>query len=173
MDGDISLESRPGRGSRFTVRVALSRCAAPNRGGDSAGQNHEHLWAQKGHLRALRTLIVDDSQINAQILAAQLEALGVSGVEVVENAFDAVERIRERPFDMVFMDCQMPVMDGYECTTLIRKFQLSQQLRIIAVTAHAQSSDRKRCLDAGMDDYLPKPIRLVQLQAKLDEIAVA
>ncbi|GMQ47958.1 response regulator [Vibrio sp. 10N] len=116
-------------------------------------------------------LVVDDMKTNQVVVKSLLSKFKVS-VEVVENGQQALERLHERSFDIVFMDCQMPVMDGFEATTLIRQpdSQVADpNVIIIAMTANAMQGDRERCLEVGMDDYITKPINSKMLLATLEK----
>ena len=110
-------------------------------------------------------LLAEDNPVNQEVAKAMLARLGIQAV-VAENGQEAVEMIFDQPFDIVLMDCQMPVMDGYEATKVIRQ-QLGRQIPIIALTANVTESDRQRCLEAGMDDFLSKPYSIEQLQQKI------
>ena len=115
-----------------------------------------------------RILVVEDNPINQAVAEGMLENLGCE-VEVVENGHLAVEAVRTRVFDLVLMDCQMPVMDGYAATRAIRAMEKADRrnaVRIIGLTASAQTQDRERCLTAGMDDYLAKPYSQDELARK-------
>jgi PAS domain S-box-containing protein len=113
-------------------------------------------------------LLVEDNAVNQKVLTAMLRSIGY-GVDVAVNGFDALDALEARHYAAVFMDCQMPVMDGYETTGRIRAREgTNRHTRIIAVTASAMVADRTRCLDAGMDDYLTKPIKVDDLAATLD-----
>ena len=108
----------------------------------------------------IRLLIVEDNATNRLVASAILTKLEFD-IDTAVNGFDALEKLRTEPFDLVFMDIQMPLMGGYEATEKIRNGQtdvLNHQLPIIAMTANAMQGDRKKCLDAGMDDYIAKPI---------------
>jgi PAS domain S-box-containing protein len=131
------------------------------------------------NLRGARILLVEDNSINQQVAREILEQTGVV-VELAENGAEAVAMVRQNDgaaggnpaFDLVLMDVQMPVMDGYQATAEIRKMEAmapvpKARLPIIAMTANAMSTDRTLCLDAGMDDYLSKPINTRQLMAIL------
>ena len=128
-----------------------------------------------------RILVVDDQQVNQQLAMLRLESWG-HRVDVVSNGKEAVEAVRDVPYDLVLMDCQMPEMDGYEATREIRRLEASrrkhmsiqeirerERLPIIAMTANAMAGDREKCLDAGMDDYLAKPIQPAQLSELLSK----
>ncbi|MEI6210104.1 MAG: response regulator [bacterium] len=124
--------------------------------------------------RATRLLVVEDNAVNRTVLLRQLRKLGYVDADAVSNGMEAVRAVTSIAYDAVIMDCQMPEMDGYEASQRIRKLQESGQLAqsaplpIIAVTAHAMQGDYEKCLAAGMDDYLPKPIRLEDLKRILD-----
>ena len=111
---------------------------------------------------AIRILIVDDNTINQKIAHLILKRLGYEAVDVVCDGEKAVEACRVKEYDILLMDCQMPVMDGLEATRQIRKLERVQPI-IIAVTAHAFLGQREACLESGMNDYLSKPYRAEQL----------
>jgi CheY-like chemotaxis protein len=116
--------------------------------------------AMNGHdTRGLRVLVAEDNEINHKVIARMLKKLGHE-VDVVFNGLEAVEACARGGYDLVLMDCQMPEMDGYAATGMIRQ-QPGRYGRvpIIALTADASTADRDRCLAAGMDDFLGKPVR--------------
>ena len=117
--------------------------------------------------RGARVLVAEDSTVN-QILAERMLAKLGCHVEVVANGREAVEALAAAPYDIVFMDCQMPEMDGYEATRRIREGDRQPNVPIVAITANAMDGDLERCLAAGMDDYVAKPLRLGQMPAVLD-----
>jgi CheY-like chemotaxis protein len=112
-----------------------------------------------------RVLLTEDNLVNAKLAKRLLERLGCR-VDVASNGHEALTMIQSIPFEIVFMDCQMPEMDGFEATRAIREWERSShigsspitRLPIVALTANAMQGDRERCLDAGMDDYITKPI---------------
>jgi CheY-like chemotaxis protein/HPt (histidine-containing phosphotransfer) domain-containing protein len=119
----------------------------------------------------VRVLLVEDNLTNQQVALRILEKLGFR-TDAVSNGREAIRVLETIPYDVVFMDVQMPVMDGFEATRAIRSGRskvLNPKIPIIAMTAHAMKGDRERCLQAGMDDYIPKPIAPKALTAALDK----
>lgn len=105
-----------------------------------------------------RVLVVDDNPVNRKVAAGFLKKLGFEA-DIAEDGLQAVHAVEQKDYGLVLMDCQMPVMDGYEATRQIRQVLQGRSLPIIAVTANAMEGDREKCLAAGMDDYLAKPLR--------------
>ena len=129
--------------------------------------------AQPSTLDAARAkaLIVEDNIVNQQVAVGILRTLGFEPV-AVSNGEEALAAVSQSSFELVLMDCQMPVMDGYEATVRIRADEAAhpagRHLPIIALTANAMKGDRERCLAAGMDDYLSKPLKIDTLSETLD-----
>jgi len=123
-------------------------------------------------LQGMSVLLVDDNAVNQKVGERQLSRMGVS-VTQAGNGVEALEQLRQRRFDLVLMDCQMPTMDGYEATRLLRDPAtgvLDPRVTVVAMTAHAMAGDRERCLAAGMDDYLTKPVDPKRLLSTLTRI---
>jgi two-component system sensor histidine kinase/response regulator len=136
-----------------TMNVLGGRAAdAP--AADSPGGVADHRLAA---LRGARILLVEDNDINQQVARELLEDAGLA-VEVADNGQVALEMVRKNPYDLVFMDMQMPVMDGVTATREMRKLQRLAHLPIVAMTANAMEQDRRKCMDVGMNDFLVKPI---------------
>jgi two-component system, sensor histidine kinase and response regulator len=133
-----------------------------------------HVLAEAGHRQPSqpaavtrvtppRVLVVEDNAVNQKLAKRLLEKLGCR-VDVAGNGKEAVEMIETFPFDIVFMDCQMPEMDGFEATRAIRQRESGKTHQVIvAVTANAMQGDREKCISAGMDDYISKPIARSEL----------
>jgi PAS domain S-box-containing protein len=153
MDGDIGLESTEGVGSTFWFAIPLA--AAPVPGEPAAPEAAPEPLADSS--RQPVALLVEDNLTNQFVARRFIEKAGCI-VDVASNGAEALECIAERDYDLVFMDCQMPIMDGYEATKRIRQGRLSS-VPIIAMTAHAMKGDRERCLAVGMTEYLSKPLK--------------
>ena len=124
-------------------------------------------------IAGLRVLVVEDNVVNASLIRLLLERDGCA-VSNAASGVQALEMLRAQAWDVVLMDCQMPEMDGYATTRYWRRMELTERrprLPILALTAHAMAEDRERCLDAGMDDYLTKPVKLDALRAVLSRYA--
>ena len=165
MDGDIRVESEYGKGSRFTVTLCLDKC------GNTGEAIQPAVSGPEAVCRGLRVLLVEDNELNRQIASEMLELLGVS-VEMAENGREAVEAVCSHPalyYDAVFMDVQMPVMNGYEATREIRGSGMERiwELPIIAMTADAFAEDGKKASMSGMNGHLAKPVSIELLRGAL------
>jgi CheY-like chemotaxis protein len=166
MGGDVAVQSTPGTGSTFSFTVKLAEPPAPE--SVPVATRIAPPPSPPGAARAYRVLLVEDDRINQFVSVRLLEKMGLV-VEVVDNGHEAVSRVISGAFDLVLMDCQMPELDGYEATRRVRAAESvhGRRVPIVALTANALSSDRARCLEAGMDDYLAKPLRSSDLQRVL------
>jgi CheY-like chemotaxis protein len=119
----------------------------------------------------VRVLLAEDNKVNQTLAMRLLEKLGCH-VTVVDNGRHAIDALAENEFDIILMDVEMPEMDGISATKEIRRREQDskQHIPIVAVTAHAIVGDRERCLEAGMDDYLSKPVRINEIRAMLTKI---
>jgi CheY-like chemotaxis protein len=116
----------------------------------------------------INVLIVEDNEVNQLVLKSLIKKMGYQSMSA-QNGLEAVNLIKEQSFSIILMDCQMPVMNGFDATKEIRRLQKGKPTPIIAVTANAMEGDRDRCLDAGMNDYLKKPVSMSRLRAAMNE----
>ncbi|BHH85639.1 PAS domain-containing hybrid sensor histidine kinase/response regulator [Desulforhopalus sp. 52FAK] len=136
---------------------------------DESGQ----MSVKHNYYRSESILLAEDNPINQQVVLGILESMGFLDIEVANNGEEAIRSLRNRPFDLILMDISMPVMDGFEATTTIRKTRFIHNpstIPIVALTAHAIKGDREKCLQAGMDDYLAKPISASDLAKTLSTL---
>ncbi|MCA9540334.1 MAG: response regulator [Myxococcales bacterium] len=163
MDGEIAVTSTLGHGSRFALTLPLppapSSSAPPVRAAEA-----DSLPPSSDALFPLHVLLAEDNAINQRVATRLLEKLGCS-VDTVDDGTTAVAQASVKPYDLVFMDCQMPSMDGYEATQALRRNGFARP--IVAMTAHAMPGDRERCLEVGMNDYIAKPISRAELERVL------
>jgi CheY-like chemotaxis protein len=168
MGGDIGLESEAGTGSTFWIRLEVSLAtpedvsevrstptsSTPDDASASAPEPDPPIEA----IDPIRVLVAEDNAVNQTVVMRLLEKLNCV-VDLAVNGQEAVDMASTGDYDMIFMDCQMPVMDGYQATGELRALESERaRIPIVAMTAHAMAGDRERCLEAGMDDYIAKPL---------------
>ncbi len=173
MDGEIEVNSREGEGTTFTFTAAFEKRSQRSRALSKPGEEgQEEKPLSSGislPLAALRILLVEDQPTNQIVALGMLKKLGYSA-DVASDGSQALAALEARPYDIVLMDVQMPGMNGFEATRIIRDPDsgvIDNDIPIIAMTAHAIEGDRQRCIAAGMDDYIAKPIHPEILREKI------
>ena len=174
--GCRSVLAKPSRMSRLLA--ALEVCLTPvefkpSAPAESIPEKNEKVVKQTPQIAeseaaaGLQVLVVDDNVVNQKLAAKMLQKLG-HHVDIAVNGELGFEQIKKKKYDIVFMDCQMPVMDGYTATGSVREWEpKGTRLPIIAMTANAMTGDREKCLDAGMDDYMTKPFKRADFERNI------
>ncbi len=162
MGGEVGVDSRPGEGSRFWFTARLEPAA------DHAGPSEETPSRAKVDFGSVRLLVAEDVALNREVLQDMLDEAGLVA-DMAENGAVAVKMASAAHYDLILMDMQMPEMDGISATQAIRKLPGHARTPIIALTANAFDDDRQRCIDAGMDDFLSKPVPPEMLYATLSK----
>ncbi len=157
------MESEPGKGSRFDLLLPFERGELPA---------PQPVVARPAPERSLSVLVAEDNPVNQRLVVRALQKRG-HRVVVAGNGLGALAAMERESFDVVLMDVQMPEMDGLQATRIIREREAGSGRRVpvLALTAHALSGDRERCLEAGMDGYLSKPIELRRLLEAVENAA--
>jgi signal transduction histidine kinase/ActR/RegA family two-component response regulator len=161
MGSKIHIDSKPGIGSTFWFTCRLQKAKSQNDPTAQVRQPGVSYPDQKGSLRGMKILVAEDEAINQTLMTALLTQFGFA-VTTVENGRKAVEEAAREEYNLILMDLQMPDMDGFEATRKIKAIRPCPP-PIIALTAYAMGKDREKCLQAGMDDYLSKPVSREQL----------
>ncbi|SFU13638.1 PAS domain S-box-containing protein [Algoriphagus locisalis] len=171
MGGELTITSELGKGSVFAFSVIVKK--AP----ENAGENHLALlpkrmnWNGMAKEYPLRILLAEDNELNLQLMKLMLEQLGYA-FDVVRNGNEALQSIKQKEYDIILMDVQMPVLNGLDASIEIRKLGEIGQVYIVGLSANVFDEDQKKAAEAGMDDYLMKPIRLISLAEKLKEYSL-
>ncbi len=167
MGGTAGAESRPGVGSTFWFTARLRRGGDPA-AGDGSARGESAAAVLKREFSGTRILVAEDNEINAEVATAILVDVGFV-VDLAEDGVEAVAKAARNDYRIVLMDMQMPNMDGLDATREIRRTRPAGTLPIIAMTANAFAEDRMRCHEAGMDDFIGKPVEPEQLYERLLE----
>ena len=161
MGGDVGVTSTVGQGSTFWFTIWLKR-------GGSESETVNVTVHDRMPRKGATILLVEDNEINQQVARALLEDVALN-VRIANHGAEALQMVQQQSYDLILMDMQMPVMDGLEATQKIRQLKIGEAIPIIAMTANAFIEDRQRCLQAGMNDFVAKPVDPKLLYSKLAE----
>lgn len=167
LGGDVVLtRTAPNEGSVFTITVGSG---LPSSTSLTSAKQHSHKAAADGRIDGYEVLLVEDSPDN-QVLVSRILSLGGASVQIASNGVDAIQATQKKTYDVILMDLQMPIMDGYAATEKLRA--ANYKGCIIALTAHAFSEEKNRCLENGFDDYITKPISPKELIERVRQVRV-
>lgn len=171
MNGEIGVESRSNFGSEFWFTIPLKQA---DYGVTAINKKIKPLSIETKINSNHKILIVDDHPINRLFAQKLLSKIGFKSIDMAEDGLQALELINSNDYFLVFMDCQMPNLDGYQATQLVREIEknTNKHLNIVAMTANAMNGDSEKCLKAGMDDYLSKPIKTQKLMQILSKYII-
>ena len=170
MGGMIKAESVPGRGTTFSFTIQAE--TLQGRQFDSGEKKIEASFEVAFQGKSLQVLVAEDDPLNQKVLMEMLKRLGCKP-EAVYDGLEVLLALQSQDYDLVLMDVSMPEMDGITATQAIRKLRPGNRPRIVAVTAYALKGDREKCLEAGMDDYISKPVQKKELEAILRKYSLA
>ncbi|PZP57338.1 MAG: hypothetical protein DI586_00730 [Micavibrio aeruginosavorus] len=167
MNGEIGVDSKPGEGSKFWVEIPVL-LADQNMTGAKTRPIRIKAFTHEGRIpiEKARILVAEDHPLNRVFMQTLFSEMGFESVDIADNGLEVIDKVMAGKIDLVLMDCQMPEMNGFEATKKIRGHESIEggHLPIIAMTARAMVGDRESCLEAGMDDYISKPVDLESLR---------
>jgi CheY-like chemotaxis protein len=166
MGGTISAESVPGQGTTFRFTILAETVLGKQM--DFVKQDKVPAPIIQSRQKPLRILVAEDNPSNQKVLVEMLKRLGYRA-DAVADGREVIQSLERQDYDLIFMDVKMPEMDGITATQVIRKLRPEKGPKIIAITAFALEGDREKCLEAGMDDYISKPVKIGELAEVLDE----
>ncbi|MDN3922281.1 ATP-binding protein [Roseateles violae] len=166
MQGEVGVHSAPGLGSRFWFSLKVEKSEAAPAAAAPQPRSHAARELLQQQFGGTRVLLAEDNAVNQEVAVALLASAGIE-VDVAADGQQALDMIGQRDYALVLMDVQMPVMDGLDATRAIRRTEIGRDIPILAMTANAFAEERQRCLEAGMNDHVAKPVVAEQLFATL------
>lgn len=173
MSGEIMIQSETGFGTTVSFNLPLQTFQAENPGNTYNDQESSYVHSAQTSIACpdhtpVSILLAEDNSLNQKLISHMLSQYGYS-VKVAANGIDCLHELQQHPYDLVLMDMQMPVMDGYEAVKIIRSTPGLQAIPVIAITAHAMEGDREKCLQVGCNAYLAKPFKSDELLAEIQQ----
>jgi len=167
MQGSIYVKSQQGLGSTFFIKIPLEVISYMEMN-ENINPGYDDNYEDKllTDFTPIRVLLVEDNDLNQKIVSQMLVNYGFE-ITVANNGLECLRLLQEKHFDVILMDMQMPVMDGYEATRMIRQYEELQHIPIIAMTAHAMAGDREKCLASGCTSYIAKPFKAEELAREI------
>ena len=173
MNGTINIDSKKNEGTEFTIQIALKETPTDQIEEFIEVNEDTSTSSNLKSYTGLKVLLAEDDPINQSLGVAFLKKLG-GEIDTANNGKQAVDKFQQGSYDIIFMDCEMPEMDGYEATRAIRKLEeeTGAHIPIMAMTAYAGRGDKEYCLSAGMDDHIPKPVTVDVLEDVLEKYII-
>jgi PAS domain S-box-containing protein len=170
MNGKIEVESQQGKGSRFIIKIPFKSSSEPVNKIKEEIMNEPEISKESDN-KKIKILLAEDNEANQFLIKAITKSQDWE-ITIVENGAEAVEKYKSEKFDIILMDVQMPEMNGYEATKIIRQMESEKGIHtpIIALTAYAMKSDKDICIEAGMDDYISKPFKRQQFLDSINDV---
>jgi CheY-like chemotaxis protein len=168
MQGEIGVISKKGEGSNFWFTARFEKSAnSYNKVVENKSEGIEEFTLQE---KNILILLVEDNEVNRKLVTMQLSKLNIK-LSLASNGEEAVDKFSKQEYSLILMDCQMPVMDGFETTKQIRAIEKEKgsHIPIIAMTANSMEGDREKCIESGMDDYISKPVRIKNLKEIIEK----
>ena len=168
LGGELTIKSENGVGSEFSFFVLVKKTKETAILTIPLESSERSDWSGMAKEFPMRILLAEDNELNLQLMTLMLDQLGYP-LEIAKNGKEVLDKVKEQTFDLILMDVQMPVMNGLEATKRIRRERSNAGIGIIGLSANVFDEDKKKAIEGGMDDYLPKPIRMVVLAKRLKQ----
>ncbi len=163
MRGTLNLESTPGKGSTFSIHIPFD---TPIKDNKTQSHSIDLNKSNKFNLESFKILIAEDNEMNQNVMIELFDHIGVSDYEIVKNGLEALQAVKEKNYNLIFMDCHMPEMNGYDSTKEIRNLpdEIKSKTPIIAMTGDVVLDNDKKCKQAGMNEFIAKPFKIEEIE---------